>query len=80
MIVAGPAGYVSASSITTSPAITFLWVKTFKLSIYGPAVLPVMSVYIALAMEAIGDITASSEASRVEVEGVSRILNNVVAV
>nr|AOR51835.1 xanthine uracil permease [Phaffia rhodozyma] len=69
MIVAGPTGYVDGSSISTSPAITFLWVKTFKLSIYGPAILPMMAVYVTLAVEAIGDITASSEASRVEVEG-----------
>lgn len=34
---------------------SFLWVKTFKLSIYGPAILPLMAVYIALAMEAIGE-------------------------
>lgn len=55
MIVAGAAGYVEPSSITTSPAITFLWVKRFKLKVYGPAILPGMAVYIALAMEAIGE-------------------------
>lgn len=71
MIVAGPTGYVDGSNITSSPAITFLWVKTFKLSIYGPAILPMLAVYISLACEAIGDITALSEASRIEVEGVS---------
>ena len=37
--------------------------------VYGPAILPMMAVYIALAMEAIGDITASSEASRQPVDG-----------
>jgi xanthine/uracil permease len=55
MIVAGAAGYVDSSSIKTSPAITFLWVHRFKLRVYGPAVLPGLSVYIALAMEAIGE-------------------------
>ncbi|KAI0265214.1 Xanthine/uracil permease [Gloeopeniophorella convolvens] len=68
-IVAGAAGYIDSSSIKTAPAITFLWVHTFKIGVYGPAVLPMLAVYISLAMEAIGDITASAEVSRVEVEG-----------
>ena len=55
MIVAGAAGYVDPSSITSAPAVTFLWVKTFKLRIYGPAILPSMAVYVALALEAIGE-------------------------
>lgn len=55
MIVAGAAGYVDPSSISSAPAVTFLWVKTFKLRIYGPAILPSMAVYVALALEAIGE-------------------------
>jgi xanthine/uracil permease len=55
MIVAGATGYVDSSNITSAPAITFLWVKRFKLRVYGPAVLPGLAVYIALAMEAIGE-------------------------
>ncbi|KAI0089343.1 Xanthine/uracil permease [Irpex rosettiformis] len=68
-IVAGAAGYIDGSSIKTAPAITFLWVHTFKIRVYPPAILPMLAVYISLAMEAIGDITASAEVSRVEVEG-----------
>ncbi|KAM0753435.1 xanthine/uracil permease [Meredithblackwellia eburnea MCA 4105] len=68
-IVAGPTGYIDGSSIKSAPAITFLWVKTFPLKVYAPAILPMMAVYIALAMEATGDITASSEASRQPVVG-----------
>ncbi|KAF5320857.1 hypothetical protein D9619_000117 [Psilocybe cf. subviscida] len=68
-IVAGAAGYISDSSIKSAPAITFLWVKTFKLSVYPPAILPMLAVYVSLAMEAIGDITASAEVSRQEVVG-----------
>jgi uric acid-xanthine permease len=81
-IVAGATGYIDSSSIKTAPAITFLWVHTFKLTVYGPAVLPCLAVYIALALEAIGDITASSEVSRVEVDGPvfdSRIQGGVLA-
>lgn len=71
MIVAGATGYVDSSSIDRAPAITFLWVKRFKLGVYGPAVLPSLAVYVVLAMEAIGDITASADLSRVTVDGVS---------
>ncbi|KAF8871389.1 xanthine/uracil permease [Gymnopilus junonius] len=68
-IVAGAAGYIDGSSIRTAPAITFLWVKTFKISVYPPAILPMLAVYVSLAMEAIGDITASAEVSRQDVVG-----------
>ncbi|KAJ7440770.1 xanthine/uracil permease [Mycena galericulata] len=68
-IVSGAAGYIDGSSIKTAPAITFLWVKTFKIGVYPPAILPMLAVYVSLAMEAIGDITASAEVSRQEVDG-----------
>ncbi|KAI0638305.1 Xanthine/uracil permease [Trametes polyzona] len=68
-IVAGAAGYIDGSSIKTAPAITFLWVHTFKIRVYAPAILPMLAVYVSLAMEAIGDITASAEVSRVSVVG-----------
>ncbi|KAI9467195.1 xanthine/uracil permease [Lactarius psammicola] len=68
-IVAGATGYIDSSSIKSAPSITFLWVHTFKIGVYAPAILPMLAVYISLAMEAIGDITASAEVSRVEVEG-----------
>ncbi|QRW10320.1 xanthine/uracil permease [Ceratobasidium sp. AG-Ba] len=81
-IVAGAAGYMDASQIKKSPAITFLWVHTFKIRVYPPAILPMLAVYVSLAMEAIGDITASAEVSRVEVDGEmfdSRIQGGVLA-
>ncbi|KAK7053508.1 Xanthine/uracil permease [Favolaschia claudopus] len=68
-IVSGAAGYIDGSSIKSAPAITFLWVKTFKIGVYPPAILPMLAVYVSLAMEAIGDITASAEVSRQEVDG-----------
>ncbi|GAA5903348.1 hypothetical protein JCM6882_008144 [Rhodosporidiobolus microsporus] len=68
-IVAGPAGYISGASIKSAPAITFLWRETFPMKVYGPGILPMLAVYITLAMEATGDITASSEASRQPVRG-----------
>ncbi|CUM49160.1 uncharacterized protein AC631_01185 [Debaryomyces fabryi] len=68
-IVAAACGYFSRTNIDAAPAVTFVWVHTFKLRVYGPAVLPFLAVYIVLMMEAIGDITATSDVSRLEVEG-----------
>lgn len=68
-IVAGAAGYIDGSTITSAPVITFLWVHRFKINVYPPAILPMLAVYVSVAMEAIGDITASAEVSRLPVEG-----------
>jgi len=68
-IVAGAAGYIDGSSIKSAPAITFLWVHRFKINVYPPAILPMLAVYVSLAMEAIGDITASAEVSKQAVVG-----------
>lgn len=76
MIIAGATGYVDTTSIRTAPAITFLWVRRFPLKVYGPGILPSLAVYVVLAMEAIGDITASADLSRVEVTGVSPSLRS----
>lgn len=81
-IVAAACGYFSSSSIKVAPAVTFMWVHTFKLKVYAPVVLPFLAVYIVLMMEAIGDITATSDVSRLEVEGElyqSRIQGGVLA-
>ena len=81
-IIAAATGYFDASGITVAPAASFVWVHTFPLSVYGPIVLPLLSVYIVLMMEAIGDITATCDVSRLEVEGKlfdSRIQGGVLA-
>jgi len=81
-IVAAATGYFDDSGINSAPAASFIWVKTFKLSIYGPLVLPVMTVFIICACEAIGDVTATCDVSRLEVEGrlfESRIQGGVLA-
>lgn len=53
-IVAGATGYFSRSGIDSAPAVSFIWVQTFPLTLYGPLVLPLLAVYIVLMMEAIG--------------------------
>jgi len=81
-IIAGACGYFDRSGIDAAPAASFIWVHTFKLSVYGPIVLPLLAVYIVLAMEAIGDITATCDVSRLEVDGKlfdSRIQGGVLA-
>ncbi|KAL8831051.1 MAG: hypothetical protein Q9170_005460, partial [Blastenia crenularia] len=81
-IIAGATGYFSDAGINAAPAASFIWVTTFPLSVYGPIVLPLLAVYIVLMMEAIGDITATCDVSRLEVEGKlfdSRIQGGVLA-
>lgn len=43
--MSGATGYIDGSSIKSAPAITFLWVKTFKIGVYPGAILPMLAVY-----------------------------------
>ena len=61
--------YVNDAKIKAAPGITFLWVKTFPLSVYPPAIIPTLLAFIITTVESIGDISASAEASRVEDDG-----------
>ncbi|KAL2176732.1 permease family-domain-containing protein [Thermothelomyces heterothallicus CBS 202.75] len=81
-IIAAACGYFDRSGIDEAPVVSFIWVHTFELSVYGPLVLPLMAVFIICACEAIGDITATCDVSRIEVEGKiyeSRIQGGVLA-
>lgn len=81
-IIAAATGYFSPGDIDKAPVASFIWVKTFPLSVYAPLILPIMAIYIILACEAIGDITATCDVSRLEVEGKtfdSRIQGGVLA-
>ncbi|KAF9167015.1 hypothetical protein DFQ26_006150 [Actinomortierella ambigua] len=72
LVVSAAAGYTDSSSLDAAPTVTFLWVKnfsTFPLSIYAPAIIPLLITYVLTMVEAIGDLTASCEVSRVAVEG-----------
>ncbi|KAI1424940.1 permease family-domain-containing protein [Xylaria sp. FL1777] len=69
IIIAAATGYFSRSGIDEAPVVSFIWVHTFKLTVYGPLVLPLIAVFILCACEAIGDITASCDVSRIEVDG-----------
>ncbi|KAL1846432.1 hypothetical protein Plec18170_009158 [Paecilomyces lecythidis] len=81
-IVAAACGYFDRSGIDQAPAASFIWVHTFPLKIYAPLILPLLAVYLVLMMEAIGDVTATCDVSRLEVEGEmfdSRIRGGVLA-
>ena len=68
-IIASATGYFNHATIDAAPVASFIWVRTFPLSVYGPVVLPIISVYLVNIMEAIGDVTATCDVSRIEVEG-----------
>ncbi|KAL2268458.1 hypothetical protein VTJ83DRAFT_3304 [Remersonia thermophila] len=68
-VVAAACGYFDRSGIDAAPAVSFVWTHTFKLSLYGPLVLPLLAVFAICACEAVGDITATCDVSRLEVSG-----------
>ncbi|KAL2847276.1 purine permease [Aspergillus pseudodeflectus] len=68
-IVAAACGYFDRSGIDAAPVASFIWVKTFPLHIYPPLILPLLAVYMVIMMESIGDITATCDVSRLQVEG-----------
>jgi uric acid-xanthine permease len=61
--------YVTRDNIEAAPVITFLWVYTFPLSIYGPAVIPLLIGYLVTTVETVGDLSATFEASQLPTEG-----------
>lgn len=68
-IIAAATGYFDRSGIDAAPVANFIWLQTFPLTIYPPLILPVMAVYIIVATEAIGDISATCDVSRLEIDG-----------
>lgn len=68
-IVAAACNYFESSGIAAAPVASFAWVHTFPLTIYPPLILPLLALYIVIMMESIGDITATCDVSRLQVEG-----------
>lgn len=68
-IVAAACGYFDRSGIDSAPVASFIWIKTFPLTIYPPLILPVLALYMVMMMETIGDVTATCDVSRLDVEG-----------
>ncbi|KAK9809309.1 hypothetical protein WJX73_003576 [Symbiochloris irregularis] len=61
--------YTNGQAIRSAPAGIFFWLHTFKLGIYPGAILPFLIGYLADAATAIGDLTATEEASFLETHG-----------
>ncbi|XP_057854129.2 uric acid-xanthine permease isoform X2 [Cryptomeria japonica] len=58
--------YVTGTKIVNADWVTFLWVHTFPLKFYAPAVLPLFFALMTATMDCIGDVTATVEASFLE--------------
>lgn len=60
--------YVDTSRIQDANPVTFLWVYTFPLGFYGPAVIPCLIAYLVTTVETVGDISAVYEVSGIPTE------------
>jgi NCS2 family nucleobase:cation symporter-2 len=60
------ANYVDTNKIKDADAVTFLWVETFPLGLYGPAVIPLLIAYLVTTVETVGDISAVYEVSELD--------------
>eukprot|EP00884_Botryococcus_braunii_P021004 jgi/Botrbrau1/7588/Bobra.0159s0037.1 len=61
--------FINFTKISQAPVVTFLWVKTFPISVYGPAILPFLIGFVVTSVECVGDITATEEASDLPTTG-----------
>ncbi|KAF1940231.1 purine permease [Clathrospora elynae] len=68
-IISGATGYWSSEQLNQAPGVTFLWVHTFKLSVDGALVLPMIIMFACQAVSCIPNILAAAELSNVYIEG-----------
>ncbi|KAJ5966574.1 hypothetical protein N7481_013288 [Penicillium waksmanii] len=68
--ISGFTGYWSRENIEAAPVATFLWVQTFKLSVDGALVLPLLIMFVCEAVSCMPDILATAEISGLDVDGV----------
>eukprot|EP00775_Hariotina_reticulata_P010598 gene10598-10755_t len=61
--------FLTSEFINSAPVITFLWVKTFPIGFYAPAILPFLIVLSITSVETVGDVAATAEISKLPVEG-----------
>lgn len=67
--ISGATGYWSRENIDAAPVVTFLWVHTFKLSVDGALILPLLIMFVVEGVSCMPDILATAEISGVEIEG-----------
>lgn len=68
--ISGATGYWSRENINAAPVATFLWVHTFKISVDGALVLPLLIMFICESVSCMPDILATAEISGLDVDGV----------
>ncbi|CAK9785486.1 nucleoside transporter [Cutaneotrichosporon oleaginosum] len=68
MIIAAATGYFDGSVIRAAPGGTFLFIHTFPLGLRGQLVLPMLASWAVIVAESIGNITASAQASNLDIE------------
>lgn len=67
MIIAAACGYFNGEVIKKAPGATFLFLHTFKLSLRGQLVLPMMAAWSVIVAESVGTITASGQCSDLDI-------------
>ncbi|KAI8646357.1 permease family-domain-containing protein [Parasitella parasitica] len=70
-IIGAGVGMFDNSGIAAAPVGTFLWVKHFDFSVYGPGIIPFLFVQLDMIIECLGDLTAASDVSGLPIEGKS---------
>ena len=60
--------YTDMTAVKEAPAVLFLWVKTFPIGFYAPALLPTLVAYIVSTVETYGDTSATAQASGLKAE------------
>jgi xanthine/uracil permease len=68
-IISSATGYWSRENVNAAPAITFLLVHIFKLSVDGALILPLLIIFICEGVSCMPDILATAEISGVNIEG-----------
>ncbi|KAG2237762.1 hypothetical protein INT48_009701 [Thamnidium elegans] len=68
-IIAAAVGMFDNTGILAAPVGTFLWVKHFSFSVYGPGIIPFLFVQLDMIIECLGDLTAASDVSGLPIEG-----------
>lgn len=69
MIVAAATGYFDEALIKKAPSGSFLWTSRYPLTIRPQLILPLLSAYIVIIAETVGNVTASCDASRLPMDG-----------
>lgn len=67
--ISGATGYWSRTNIDAAPDVTFLWVKTFHLSVDEALILPLLIMFVCEGVSCMPDILATAEISDVDIEG-----------